>query len=73
MYLFFNLHIQRVMEILVQTLTGDRSPLENYIYRKNVRAKLHRLGARSLQSRLASNRSTYITVTRSKNFNIFKL
>ena len=50
------IHIQRVMEILVQTLTGDRSPLENYIYRKNVRAKLHRLGARSLQSRLASNR-----------------
>ena len=38
------------MEILVQTFTGDRYPLENYIYRKNVRAKLHRLGARSLQA-----------------------
>ena len=61
------------MEILVQTLTGDRSPLENDIYPKYLRTKLHRLGARSLQSRLASNRLTYITVTRSKNFNIFKL
>ena len=53
-----NIYIQRVMEIMVQTLTGDRYLLENDIYRKNVRAKLHRLGARSLQSELASNRLT---------------
>ena len=33
------------MEILVQTLTGDRYPLKNDIYRKNVTAKLHHLEA----------------------------